>query len=54
MPITEIVNRNDTAIDEKELERSGNGGASSENHSGKKLGNVIGRGIIVKDSFLRA
>lgn len=53
MPITQIVNRNDSAIDEKELECSGNGGASSGNRSERKLGNLIGRGIIVDDSFLR-
>ena len=29
MPITQIVNRNDSAIDEKELECSGNGGGVS-------------------------
>lgn len=53
MPITRIVNRIGFTIDEKKLERSGNGGALTENHSGKKLGNLTGKEVSVEDSFLR-
>lgn len=53
MPIIRIVNRIGFTIDEKKLERSSNGGALTENHSGKKLGNLTGKEVSVEDTFLR-